>query len=216
VFTALHCRRLTDKVKNLHKFAVKYRELSLSQKLKSLDKEALKEASVYLAKLVGVYATWKIFIYIVEHNEKSHAYYNHFRDEFAHVLLIINQFIIKVLFGMDVHIHERITWFDGTKGIYLGNSCIGLAAMVIFAGIIMSFPGKIKHKLWFIPLGMILVQGSNMFRITGLTMLQRYSTEAFVQFNHGYTYVIITYSFMFFLIVFWMNKFGLPEVNKGK
>lgn len=161
---------------------------------------------MYLLKLLFVYLLWKAFTFTMEHVSFLTPHWNSFRDWFANILVDISVFFIKLTTGLEVETFHRVLRIPGTRGMYIANSCTGIPAMVIFAGIILSYPGKLKHKLWYIPLGMILVQASNVFRLVGLAILQKYSTEDFVRFNHGYTYLILTYSFVFWLVLLWMNR----------
>jgi exosortase/archaeosortase family protein len=179
---------------------------ALSEKIKQIDRDAARDAGFFLLKTAGVYAFWKVFVYAADHISFLTPHWNAFRHTLGILLAKISAFFVVDLFGYAGRAEGRALLMDGVPGIYIGNTCIGLSAMVIFTGLIAVYPGKWKHKLWFIPLGLILVQGSNLFRLVGLAIMQIYSSEAFVQFNHGYTYVIITYSFIFLLVAFWMNR----------
>lgn len=179
---------------------------ALIEKIRQIDREGFRDASFFLLKTAGVYAFWKVFVYAADNLSFLTPHWNAFRHSLGTLLAKICAFFVVDLFGYAGRPEGRALLIDGVPGIYIGNTCIGLSAMVIFTGLIAVYPGKWKHKLWFIPLGLILVQGSNLFRLVGLAIMQKYSSEAFVQFNHGYTYVLITYSFIFMLVVIWMNR----------
>ncbi len=179
---------------------------TLKEKIKQIDPEGAKYAGTFLLKTAAVYAIWKAFTYSMEHVPALIPRWNSFRDGVGALLAKITEFFVVDLFGYAGHAEGRVMYVDGTPGIFIGNSCLGISAMAIFAGLIAVYPGKWKHKLWYIPLGMLLVQGSNLFRLVSLAIMQKHSSEAFVQFNHGYTYVIITYSFIFLLVVIWFNR----------
>lgn len=181
---------------------------TLTQKLKTLDREAAKSAIIFLLKTASVYIIWKLFTYTMEHVPALIPHWDAFRDSTGEMLAKITKFIVCDILGYRGAAYQRIFFIEGTNGIAIKNSCIGISAMVIFAGLIAVYPGKWKHKLWYIPLGMILVQASNVFRLVSLAIMQKYSSEAFVQFNHGYTYLIITYTFIFILVTYWMNKWA--------
>lgn len=181
---------------------------TVNQKIKSLDREGTKSAVLFLIKTAGVYVAWKAFTYMMEHVPALIPFWNAFRDWCGEILAKICRFIVCDVMGYTGWAVGRNFIIEGTNGIAIKNSCIGISAMVIFAGLVAVYPGKWKHKLWYIPLGMILVQASNVFRLVGLALMQKHSDEAFVRFNHGYTYVIITYSFIFLLVYWWMNKWA--------
>lgn len=181
---------------------------TLTEKFKSIDKQAALSALLFLLKTAAVYVLWKVFTYTMEHVPALSPRWDLFRDQIGAALAGTTKFIVCDLLGFEGQAYGRVFMIEGTNGIIIKNSCIGLSAMVIFAGLIAVYPGRWKHKLWYIPLGMLLVQGSNLFRLVGLAIMQKYSSEAFVRFNHGYTYLIITYSFIFILVAWWFNKWA--------
>lgn len=181
---------------------------TLTEKIKSVDRQAARSALLFLVKTVAVYALWKAFTYSMEHVPALIPHWDLFRDAMGAGLANSTKFIVCDLLGYEGRAYGRVFQLEGTNGIIIKNSCIGLSAMVIFAGLIAVYPGRWKHKLWYIPVGMLLVQGSNLFRLVSLAIMQKYSSEAFVQFNHGYTYLIITYSFIFILVAWWFNKWA--------
>lgn len=181
---------------------------TLTQKLKTLDREATKSTLLFLAKTVLVYVVWKGFTYTMEHVPALIPHWNAFRDATGVCLAKVTAFFVCDIFGYRGAAYGRMFFIEGTNGIAIKNSCLGISAMAIFAGLIAVYPGKWKHKLWFIPVGMLLVQASNVFRLVSLAIMQKHSTQAFVDFNHGYTYLIITYSFIFILVAYWMNNWA--------
>lgn len=179
---------------------------TLSEKLKSIDRRAALSALYFLLKTAAVYVLWKLFTYTMEHVPPLSVHWDAFRDAVGGWLAQTTRFIVCDVLGYKGQAYGRVFQIEGTNGIIIKNSCIGISAMVIFAGLIAVYPGRWKHKLWYIPVGMVLVQASNLFRLVSLAIMQKYSSDAFVRFNHGYTYLIITYSFIFILVAYWFNK----------
>jgi len=89
----------------------------------------------------------------------------------------------------------------------VGNPCNGLELFVLFAGFIICFPGDLKSKTWFIPLGILGIYLINTLRAAVLAVIQLKAPEH-LDFNHHYTFTIIVYSFIFFLWMTWVNKFS--------
>lgn len=181
---------------------------ALAAKFKNIDKEAAKAALFFIFKTAAIYALWKVFTYTMEHVPAFIPHWNAFRDATGELLAKVTAFIVCDIFGYRGGAIGRVFFIEGTNGIAIKNSCIGISAMAIFAGLIAVYPGSWKNKAWYIPLGMLLVQGSNLFRLVSLAIMQKYSSEAFVQFNHGTTYLLITYSFILFLVIHWFNKWA--------
>jgi exosortase family protein XrtF len=102
--------------------------------------------------------------------------------------------------------HTRSIGIDGTHGLWVGDPCNGLTLFALFSGFILAFPGSIKHKLWFIPLGILSIHLLNVLRVVALTTVQFYFPD-WVDFNHTYTFTILVYSYVFLLWMIWVNKF---------
>lgn len=101
----------------------------------------------------------------------------------------------------------RTIGIDGTHGVWVGDPCNGISLFALFTGFVLAYPGPIKHKLWFIPLGLLLVHLINVIRVTALTMIVFYAPE-YLEFNHTYTFTLLVYGFVFFLWWIWANKFS--------
>lgn len=104
---------------------------------------------------------------------------------------------------------ENITviGIDGTHGLWVGDPCNGITLFALFVGFVIAYPGKIKNKLWFIPLGMLLIHIINVIRIVSLCLIVYYSPES-LSFNHTYTFTILVYAFVFWLWLLWSNKYS--------
>lgn len=73
------------------------------------------------------------------------------------------------------------------------------------------FPGPWKHKLWFIPLGLIIIHLVNVFRISGLAYYLKYTPpQEYWEFSHDYIYRPFFYVVMFALWIWWVEKI-LPK-----
>jgi exosortase/archaeosortase family protein len=67
------------------------------------------------------------------------------------------------------------------------------------------FPGPWIHKLWFIPLGLIITHLVNVFRIDSLVIILDYYPQHW-HFTHDYILRPFFYVVMFGLWVFWVEK----------
>lgn len=99
----------------------------------------------------------------------------------------------------------RTIGIDGTHGVWIGDPCNGLSLIALFSGFIIAFDGKINHKLWFIPLGALSLHLLNIIRIVALCLVVSVDYR-YLDFNHTYTFTLISYSWMFFLWIIWANK----------
>jgi len=104
---------------------------------------------------------------------------------------------------------ENITviGIDGTHGLWVGDPCNGITLFALFVGFIIAYPGKIKNKLWFIPLGLLSIHIINILRIVSLCLIVLYKPES-LAFNHTYTFTILVYAYVFWLWLIWSNKYS--------
>ncbi|MGP8217180.1 MAG: exosortase X [Bacteroidia bacterium] len=100
----------------------------------------------------------------------------------------------------------RLIGIDGTPGLWMGDNCDSIELCAIFSGFIIAFPGFWKHKLWYIPLGWILITFMNILRIIALALIQRYCSRNFLDFNHTYAFTILVYGFIFILWFIWIKR----------
>lgn len=120
--------------------------------------------------------------------------------------------------------YEVDTWFGGGHykssiaiigdgPLYVGDGCSGLELFLLFAGFILIMPGKPLHKLWFMPAGLLLILMLNIVRIISLVLIHHYR-PSWLYFNHKYTFVVLVYSVVFLLWMFWVNRFS-PSAGKS-
>ena len=104
---------------------------------------------------------------------------------------------------------ENITviGIDGTHGLWVGDACNGITLFALFVGFIIVYPGRIINKLWFIPIGMLIIHIINIIRIVSLCLILFYAPDA-LNFNHTYTFTIIVYAVVFGLWLLWSNKYA--------
>lgn len=115
------------------------------------------------------------------------------------------------LLGYTVYtVNERQVWIESANGLWVGDPCNGLNLFALFSGFIIAYPGVLKSKLIFIPVGIVLIHLLNILRISGLLLLQLYAPE-YMEFNHTYTFTIIIYAFIFYLWMHWVNKYSFKQ-----
>ena len=96
----------------------------------------------------------------------------------------------------------------------IGDPCNGLNLFGLFAVVLIAFPTSFKrkyrinlHKLWYIPLGILLIHIVNVIRVAVLAIIASYNYEA-LNFNHDVTFKVITYSFIFLLWYLWIKQYS--------
>lgn len=90
-------------------------------------------------------------------------------------------------------------------GVWIGEPCNGLKVFGLFSIFIIAFQGKWKHKIWFIPLGILILHTTNAIRIAILTIISAENPKL-LDFNHNITFQVLIYSIVFGLWYIWVNK----------
>ena len=101
----------------------------------------------------------------------------------------------------------------GYKGVSVGSPCDGVVLYVLFIFFVVAFPGPLKHKAWFVPLGTFTVFYLNVLRVAALAVIMSIN-EDWLAFNHDYTFTILVYGYVFLLWVIWVQKFS-PFAKKN-
>lgn len=100
-----------------------------------------------------------------------------------------------------------------SKGVTIGAPCDGAVLFALFAAFVIAFPGKIKNKLWFVPLGLLTIHIINVFRVMGLAIIVSVN-EDWLAFNHDYTFTLFVYAYVFLLWWIWISKYS-PLAGKN-
>lgn len=118
------------------------------------------------------------------------------------------------LLGHTTFVEGRLIRIAGTSGLWVGDNCNAIALFALFSGFILCFPGNVRSKIWYIPAGIVLIFLLNCLRMVVLAISDIYS-RAWTEFNHSYTFTIVMYGFIFFLWMYWVNRYSFAKKNKG-
>ncbi len=137
---------------------------------------------------------------------------------FIRFIINCSEFLLKMMGFITFSSKEvddfQVFGIDGSNGVWIGGPCNGITLMFLFAIFIIAYPGSIKNKAWFLPLGIIAVFILNLIRIVGLAIIALYYPEN-LDFNHTYTFTFIAYSFVFYLWMLWVNKYATNKTSNA-
>jgi exosortase family protein XrtF len=105
---------------------------------------------------------------------------------------------------------NRTIYFQNNGFISISPGCSGLKPILQFVLLMLLFPGPWKHKAWFIPMGIVLVHLTNLFRITGLAVVTVTIPE-YWDFAHDNLFRPFFYVVIFLLWVWWVEKYRRPS-----
>ncbi len=138
-------------------------------------------------------------------------------NEFARFLLwaselLLNLFGFKtVTYGKTIEILDNFT----NKGIYLDRGCMGRNVMLVFSALVFVFPGNWKNKLWYIPMGLIIIIFINVVRIASLTYIS-YRYPEHLDFNHYVVFRVVAWIAIFIMWGIWFNRLSGMKNKKSK
>ena len=115
---------------------------------------------------------------------------------FNTLIEVQNEIVITKIIGND---------FD--HGVWIGEPCNGVKLFGVFSIFIIAFPGKLKSKIWFIPIGILIIHFVNVIRIAILTVISS-NNPKILDFNHNVTFQVIIYSIILILWFVWINKYA--------
>ena len=187
----------------------------------------LKIFSLRLLLLMGVGA---IVLFILRNNPELKYKVQHaqFIYDFYKVIMFSSYHFLRAI-GFDAYIFYSETIYkygvyaigiNSSGSVFMGISCLGMSLMGGFIALIISFPGKLKHKLWFIPCGLIIIQLLNILRMSTLAVLihagyqhtfENYNFLGILKFNHHDLFNLFIYIIIFGMFVLYVNKFGVSK-----
>ncbi|MFK5856651.1 MAG: exosortase/archaeosortase family protein [Bacteroidota bacterium] len=125
----------------------------------------------------------------------------------------------NLLYNNSVWALKHLTTYEFTtdnalKTIYIGkgyvsvnHGCSGFKQFLQWIVLMVFFPGPWKHKLWFIPAGLVVVHLVNVFRISSLSIILEYNqSQSFWDFSHDWILRPFFYVVMFGMWVIWVEK----------
>lgn len=139
---------------------------------------------------------------------KKYTYYD---QKFIGSIITVTETLLN-LFGFKTFTvlqdHDvQVVGIDGSSGVWVGSNCNAISLFILFVSFVIAYPGKIKHKFWYIPLGIILVHFLNIIRVVALAIIALKAPHT-LGFNHTYTFTFLVYAFIFYLWILWANKFS--------
>ncbi len=165
-----------------------------------------KKSYVFVGVGVSLYVLWLIlYQYVIKASTTWDFWLNYNIVEVSNYLLNF--------FGIDSYIdiesnHVMLLKDSGyNSGVWVGDNCNGFKLFSIFSIFLIAYPGSWKSKIWFIPLGIIIIHLANIIRVIALFIIGDHYPE-WLDFNHLYTFTAFVYSVIFVLWIIWIRKFG--------
>ncbi|MFT4600398.1 MAG: exosortase/archaeosortase family protein [Arenicella sp.] len=157
----------------------------------------------------GLYIVWILLYYFVIKTNTNWDYNLNYN-----IVELTQKFlnIFNVPTYIDIESDHVVLFMDGLnyRGIWVGDECNGFKLFSIFSIFIIAFPASYKVKLWFVPMGLLIVHIANILRVAALVMIGNHYPE-YLDFNHLYTFTIFVYAIIFLLWYWFAKKYALSE-----
>ena len=115
---------------------------------------------------------------------------------------------------------------DGWARIIVAPECASLKQWIHWLFLMLLFPGPWKHKAWFIPAGLVIIEWTNVVRICGILIMQILWPDIHIRLlgqdintfhlAHDYIFKLFFYLIIFLMWVFWVEKIYNPTITKSK
>jgi exosortase/archaeosortase family protein len=128
-------------------------------------------------------------------------------------LAAVVHFIFNYI-GITSYLSDTAIFHTNGEGVRIVWGCNGIKQSFIFTMIMLFARGPMKHKLWFIPLGLFCVYLINVSRLLFLTYIVRDYSDSF-DFWHGGVTKYGFYGLIFLIWVLW-NDYLVPRFTDTK
>jgi exosortase/archaeosortase family protein len=119
--------------------------------------------------------------------------------------------IDKFILGYDVTTRDTTILFPNNGYINVNGSCSGLKQFYQWIFLMVLFPGPWKQKLWYIPLGILIIHLVNIFRIVALSVILM-NWPDYWTFSHDWILRPFFYVVIFVMWVIWVEKIRKKKV----
>ena len=131
-------------------------------------------------------------------------------DEASTLLFNQSCWVLEHIFNVDIVTHDHIIGVINKNDTYslisVAPECTSLKQWLHWLFLMLIFPGPWKHKLWYIPLGLVIIEFINVVRVVGITLCMIPFPNHF-DFFHDYFFKTLFYFFIFIMWVIWVEKF---------
>ena len=158
------------------------------------------KVGIFLLKALGIYLGWYLLyeLWLLPEGSLDHWLTTNIVSVSAGILQYLDY---------NVYATGRLIGVGETAGIYLADGCSGIAAMGLFVGFVVAFPGQWIPRIAFIVLGTGIIYLINILRTVVLAIIQQQYPSMF-DFTHDYSTTAIFYIVIFALWMIWVNLGG--------
>jgi len=173
--------------------------------------QALREVLIFSAITIGFHFLFRAFASEIMATWPVPAVSNFTVDLVYHHSLWFN---VKIL-GMNIVTVENTMFFPECGYIHINQSCSAVKQFMQWLVLMILYPGPWKHKLWYIPAGILVLHLTNVFRIVGLSVVLL-KWPAYWDWSHDWVFRPFFYVVIFAMWVLWVERFSSRTARREK
>lgn len=130
--------------------------------------------------------------------------------------------VLQHVFGLDITTisESRVIATLSKEGSFVNVAvapeCASLKQWLHWLFLMILFPGPWKHKIWYIPAGLVIIEWTNVVRVCGILLMQRqWPGPNTFHIAHDYIFKAFFYLVIFLMWVLWVEKFKNKQINNS-
>lgn len=190
----------------------------IDQFFKKYHLYAFKDVAIFMIILIFFHFLWRMF----NHELLLIDFIRSSANWLAHQVYLQSSWFLDVT-GVNVTAFDELTISEVARKnvficpensgfVYVNSSCSGLKQFYQWFFLMLLYPGPWKQKLWFFPMGLLIIHIVNVGRIIGMVFVTMYLPEQW-DFIHDWVMRPFFYVVMFLLWVWWNEKFYLKNMK---
>lgn len=152
----------------------------------------------FFAKLIGLIVAWELLYQLLLKPGRI------LDGPLTNLVTAISVAIINLFYSANnlvtyvvgVEQGSDVLFLNGKAVFIIADQCNALDLMVIYLGMLFLLPSRLKRKLAFMVLGILVILLANILRCVALYWLYM-NHRAYFDFNHHYTFTILLYLLIF-------------------
>jgi exosortase/archaeosortase family protein len=129
--------------------------------------------------------------------------------------------VLQHVFGIDIttitdkRLIAALNKDGGWSNVVIAPECASMKQWFHWLFLMLLFPGPWKHKAWYIPAGLVIIEWTNIVRICGILMMQmQWPGPNTFHIAHDYIFKVFFYLIIFLMWVLWVEKFKNKTTKK--
>lgn len=172
---------------------------------------ALTDVALFILITVVIHFAWRFWANQLNYAPVHDLIVNG-QDWLSKVVFVQSTWFIRHILQIPITlVEETNTMYFANKGyMAINQSCSGLKQIMQFVLLIALIRGPWNRKWWFILLGIFIVHLTNLFRVTGLSVVITTWPE-YWDYSHDNIFRPIFYIIIFSLWVWWVERISVDK-----